>query len=95
MELRMSQKELDRLKLGKAKERERLSQKEASRLMGLSACQVRRIARRCGHEGDAGLAHPLRERESNRKIPSSAEGIHSNAGNEKNAPRGVDGVEPA
>lgn len=69
MELRMSRKERERLKLVEQVEQRALSQKEAGRLMGLSVRQVRRLVKRYRRQGDAGLVHRLRGRESNRKIP--------------------------
>lgn len=69
MELRMSCKERERLKLMEQVEQKGLSQKEAGRLMGLSERQVRRLVKRYREQGDAGLVHRLRGRESNRKIP--------------------------
>ena len=42
---------------------------EAARLMGLSVRQVRRLIQRYREEGDQGIIHRLRGRESNRKIP--------------------------
>lgn len=69
MELRMSQKERDRLKLVEQVDRGRILQKEAARLMSLSVRQVRRIVKRYEQQGDAGLVHRLRGQGSNRKIP--------------------------
>ncbi|MCK5557815.1 MAG: ISNCY family transposase [Candidatus Hydrogenedentes bacterium] len=75
MELRMSRKERDRLKLMEQVEQRRLSQKEAARLMGLSVRQVRRLVKRYREQGDAGLVHRLRGRGSNRKIPPIRRGV--------------------
>ena len=57
MELRMSRKERDRLKVVAALAERRLRQRAAGRLVGLSERQVRRILVRYRAEGDAGLVH--------------------------------------
>jgi len=68
MELRMSVKERDRLKvLGQLSSGE-LSRAEGARLLGLSERQLRRVVRRYEQEGDAGLVHRTRGRVSNRRI---------------------------
>jgi transposase len=68
MELRMSRKERDRLKVMAALAERRMRQKEASRLLPLSVRQVRRILARYRAQGDAGLVHRSRGRPSNRRL---------------------------
>jgi transposase len=46
-----------------------LTQVEAARIVGLSERQVRRIVSRIQEEGDGGIRHRARGRESNRKLP--------------------------
>ena len=67
MELRMSLKERDRLKVMVELDEGRLRQKAAARRLGLSVRQVKRILQRYRAEGDAGLVHKARGRRSNRK----------------------------
>jgi len=74
MELRMSRKERDRLKVLAELRAGRLKQVEAARLLKLSVRQVRRIAARYAREGDAGLVHRLRGRSSNGKIDDETRG---------------------
>jgi len=62
MELRMSRKERDRLKVVAALAEGRLKQAEAAARVRLSVRQVRRILRRYEAEGDAGLVHWARGR---------------------------------
>jgi len=71
MELRMSRKERDRLKVVAALAERRLRQRAAGRLVGLSERQVRRILVRYRAEGDAGLVHRARGRPSNRRVPET------------------------
>ncbi|MGB2801678.1 MAG: ISNCY family transposase, partial [Phycisphaerae bacterium] len=71
MELRMSRKERDRLKVMAALAQRRMRQKEASRLLRLSERQARRILARYRAEGDAGLVHRGRGRPSNRRLPEA------------------------
>jgi len=68
MELRMSQKERDRLKLMKALKKREIGQKEAGEILGIGQRQVRRLLRRYEADGDAGLVHRARGRPSNRAI---------------------------
>jgi transposase len=68
MELRMSAKERDRLKLVVQVEQKQLSRRQAAELLGLSERQMGRVLQRYRAEGDAGLVHRLRGRRSNRKI---------------------------
>ena len=69
MELRMSSKERERLKVLAALSEGRLKQGQAARLLGLSTRQVRRILKRYRRQGDSGLVHRSRGRRSNRKRP--------------------------
>ena len=66
----MSQQERDRLKVIEAVLTGKMMQIEASRLLGLTVRQVRRIQRRMQVEGDGGVVHRLRGKVSNaRKDP--------------------------
>lgn len=69
MDLRMSSKERDRLKVMAALGEGRLKQGQAGRLLSLSTRQVRRILKRYRRQGDAGLVHRSRGRRSNRQTP--------------------------
>lgn len=76
MELTMSSKERDRLKVLHALSSQpnaarRLTQAQAAQMLGLSVRQVRRLVRRYQKEGDAGLIHRSRGRPSNRKFDQS------------------------
>ena len=67
--IRMSVRERDRLEvLGRVKRGE-LTMVAASRLLGLSLRQGRRVWRRYKAEGARGLPHLLRDRVSNRRLP--------------------------
>jgi len=68
MDFRMSAKELDRLTLMREIEEGQLSQGQASKLLGVSERQVRRIVGRFRREGAQGLIHRSRGRPSNRKL---------------------------
>jgi len=68
MELRMSQKERDRMKVMAQVKAKRMAQQEAAEVLRLSARQVRRLLRRYEKQGDAGLVHRLRGRSSNRRM---------------------------
>ena len=63
------QKELKRLHLIHKTIEKAITQAEASRLAGLSERQIRRIVARIKQEGDRGIVHNSRGRESNRKKP--------------------------
>jgi len=71
MELRMSRKERDRMKVVEALGEGRLRQVEAARRLRLCERQVRRILVRYQVEGDAGLVHRGRGRPSNRRLPEA------------------------
>ena len=67
--VRMSQKELKRIHvIGKAIEKA-VTQAEAGEMLSLSERQIRRIVKRIGEEGNEGIVHRSRGRESNRKLP--------------------------
>src|SRR5512142_2652047 len=69
MELRMNQKERDRLKVVGQVQAGKLSQQAAADVLDLSTRQVRRVVRRVEGEGDAGVMHRLRDRASNHRLP--------------------------
>lgn len=71
MELRMSRKERDRLKVIEQVDAGELTQVAAAELLGLSERQVRRSLRRYQAEGDRGLIHRSRGQPSNRKLPAA------------------------
>ena len=68
MELRMSRKERDRLKVMEQVEQGLMSQIKAAEVLGLSVRQVRRIQLRYRGQGDRGLVHRSRGRPSSRRI---------------------------
>jgi transposase len=63
------QKELKRLHVIHKLIEGTLSQKEAAELISLSDRQIRRIVRRIEKEGDQGIIHKSRGKESNRRLP--------------------------
>lgn len=63
------QKELRRLHVIKKIEEGVLTQSEAAEMVSVSERQIRRIVKRIREEGDGGIVHRLRGRESNRKLP--------------------------
>ena len=71
MELRMSRKERDRLKVMDQLVKERINQQQAAQWLALSTRQVRRLLRRYQAQGDRGLVHRLRGRPSNRGIAAA------------------------
>jgi hypothetical protein len=71
MELRMSRKERDRLKVVAALAEGRLAQVEAGRRLRLCERQVHRILRRYEAQRDTGLVHRARGRPSNRRLPET------------------------
>jgi len=64
----MSQRELKRLHLIKKALEQEITQEAAAELIGLSGRQVRRIIQTVRREGERGIIHKLRGRESNRAI---------------------------
>ena len=63
------QKELKRLHVIRKVIEGALTQIEASELVGLSERQIRRIVKRIKEEGDGGIRHRSRGRQSNRRLP--------------------------
>lgn len=68
----MNGKERDRLRLVHEVERGYISGVDASRALGISARQFKRIRRRHRETGDKGLAHRLRGKPSNRRTPKAS-----------------------
>ena len=68
MELRMSRKERDRLKVIEQLDQGLIGQRQAAAWLGLSVRQVRRSLRRYQQQGDRGLVHQGRGRPSNRRL---------------------------
>ncbi len=68
MELRMSRKERDRMKVMEQVQRGLMSQVKAAEVLRLSVRQVRRLEGRYRREGDMGLVHRSRGRPSSRRI---------------------------
>ena len=64
----MSKKELERVPVIHKALDKRLTQIEAAKLLNLSDRQIRRIVKRVRIEGDIGLIHKNRGKESNRKL---------------------------
>ena len=74
MELRMSQKERDRLKVIEQLDKGLIGQQQAASWLGLSVRQVRRTLRRYQRQGDRGLLHQGRSKPSNRRLdPATVE----------------------
>ena len=69
--IRMSQKELKRLHVIHRVIEGSITQVGAAEIMSLSERQIRRIVKRIGVEGDKGIQHRSRGKESNRKVPKS------------------------
>jgi len=67
--IRMSLKELKRLKVIQEAINRHITQKEAASMIALSERQVRRLLRAMREEGDRGVIHKARGRLSNRMIP--------------------------
>lgn len=67
--IKMSVRELRRLKVVQEAMEEHITQKTAASMIGLSERQVRRLVREVREEGDRGIIHKSRGRPSNRKIP--------------------------
>lgn len=65
----MSAKELRRVHVLRQVRDKRLTQREASTLVGVTERQIRRLLRRVEQEGDQGLVHRGRGKPSNRRIP--------------------------
>ena len=73
MELRMNDRERDRLEVMRRLRRGEVRQIDVARALGLSTRQVRRIQHRIEREGDRGLIHRARGRPSNRRVPREIE----------------------
>jgi DNA-binding Lrp family transcriptional regulator len=69
-ELRLSQRDRDRMVVLAGIERGHWSQREGAGQLGLSTRWVRKLLRRRREEGDGGIVHRLRGRVSNRRIGS-------------------------
>jgi hypothetical protein len=67
--VRMNKKELSRLKVIGEVMAKRITQRKASEIIALSERQVRRIVKKVRIEGEAGIAHHLRDKPSVKKIP--------------------------
>lgn len=65
----MRSRELRRLKIIHEVMDKKITQEKAGEVEGLSERQIRRIIKRVRKEGDEGIVHKSRGRESNRKIP--------------------------
>lgn len=72
--LRLSKKERIRVEVMSKVKREELTLQKAAELLGLSYRQVLRVHQRYVSDGNSGLAHGLRDRESNRRIESGRRG---------------------
>ena len=68
--IRMSLREVKRLKVIQEVIEKQVTQRVAASMIGLSERQVRRLVRVVGEEGERGVIHRLRGRSSNRKIPA-------------------------
>ena len=66
--VRMTGRELRRLKVVQAVLERRLVQREAAELVGLSERQVRRLVKRVREQGEVGVIHRSRGRSSNRRM---------------------------
>src|SRR5712691_10459684 len=66
----MSQRERDRLKVLHGVKEGQYSQAKAAELLRLTARHVRRLQKCLKAKGDAGLAHGLRGKPSNRQLPA-------------------------
>jgi transposase len=67
--IRMSQKEMKRLHVIHKVREGLLKQKQAAEIISLSERQIRRIVKRIRDEGDKGIQHRSRGKESNRRLP--------------------------
>ena len=67
----MKQRELKRLHIIKRVLDKQLKQIEAAERLSLSTRQIRRITKRICDDGDCGITHRLRGRQSNRKFPQN------------------------
>jgi transposase-like protein len=67
--IEISQRELTRLHVIHKAIEGLLKQKEAAELLSLSNRQIRRLIKKAGEEGDAGIIHKSRGKPSNRRLP--------------------------
>jgi hypothetical protein len=65
----LSQRELNRLHIIKQAIDKKVKQREAAEILLMSERQIRRQIKRIREEGDVGIIHKSRGKESNRKIP--------------------------
>lgn len=65
----LSRREVNRLHIVKKAIEKEIKQREAAEILLLTERQIRRLIKRIREEGDAGIAHKSRGKESNRKIP--------------------------
>ena len=65
----MSQKEMKRLHVIHKVGEGLLTEKQAAEIISLSERQIRRIVKRIRDEGDKGIRHRSRGKESNRRLP--------------------------
>lgn len=70
----MSREELKRLGVVKKAQEKEITQSEAGEYLGLSRRQINRIVHRIKREGEKGIVHRLRGKESNRKLPEDLKG---------------------
>jgi hypothetical protein len=70
----LSQKELERLHIIKKAIGKEVRQREAAEILLMTERQVRRLMKRIREEGDAGIVHKSRGRESNRRIRKEVKG---------------------
>ena len=65
----LSRREVNRLHIVKKAIEKEIKQREAAEILLMTERQIRRLIKRIREEGDAGIAHKSRGKESNRKIP--------------------------
>lgn len=65
----LSQRELNNLHIIKKAVEKKVKQREAAEILLMSERQIRRLVKRIREEGDVGIAHRARGKESNRRIP--------------------------
>ena len=68
--IQMTGKELKRIHMIRKVVNKELTQREGSEGIGVSERQIRRMVKRVKVEGDSGVCHRLRGKESNRRIPN-------------------------
>ncbi|MGA3325406.1 MAG: ISNCY family transposase, partial [Terriglobia bacterium] len=67
----MSGRDRERLKVLHEVQRGHLTQVGAAEQLGVTDCWVRKLLVRVKEEGDGGIVHRLRGRESNRRLPEN------------------------